>query len=111
MSDIDATTAVFAVLAFFLSVVAVAVAVSARSARSNPMSEARLARLEKRVAELAVHTGMPAPAAPDGMDDVLALVESGQKIAAIKLYREKTGVGLAEAKGAVEDLEAAKAQQ
>jgi len=32
---------------------------------------------------------------------------SGQKIQAIKLYREQTGVGLAEAKDAVETLEAA----
>jgi len=34
--------------------------------------------------------------------DVLVLLGAGQKIAAIKLYREKTGVGLAEAKNAVE---------
>jgi len=34
--------------------------------------------------------------------DVLVLLRAGQKIAAIKLYRDKTGVGLAEAKNAVE---------
>ncbi len=43
-------------------------------------------------------------------DDVLTAVQSalraGEKIAAIKLYREATGVGLAEAKAAVEALEA-----
>jgi hypothetical protein len=37
---------------------------------------------------------------------VLSLLRGGQKIAAIKLYRDKTGVGLAEAKGAVESLAA-----
>jgi hypothetical protein len=34
----------------------------------------------------------------------LELLRAGQKIRAIKLYREKTGVGLAEAKNAVEPL-------
>jgi ribosomal protein L7/L12 len=34
--------------------------------------------------------------------DLVSLVREGKKIAAIKLYREKTGVGLAEAKAAVE---------
>jgi hypothetical protein len=34
------------------------------------------------------------------------LIFSGQKIAAIKLYREATGAGLAEAKDAVEKIEA-----
>lgn len=36
---------------------------------------------------------------------VLALLSSGSKIEAIKVYREATGVGLAEAKSAVEALE------
>jgi len=38
--------------------------------------------------------------------DVVSLVREGKKIAAIKLYRDKTGVGLAEAKAAVEALAA-----
>ena len=38
-------------------------------------------------------------------DEVLALVREGRKIQAIKLYRERTGVGLREAKGAVEALQ------
>ena len=36
--------------------------------------------------------------------EVLAILESGRKIQAIKLYRERTGVGLKEAKEAVEAL-------
>ena len=36
--------------------------------------------------------------------DIVSLVREGKKIAAIKLYREKTGVGLPEAKAAVETL-------
>ena len=39
----------------------------------------------------------------DGLDDeVRALMAKGEKIAAIKLVRERTGMGLAEAKGWVE---------
>jgi len=37
---------------------------------------------------------------------VRALLDDGQKIAAVKLYKDQTGVGLAEAKAAVEALEA-----
>ncbi len=41
--------------------------------------------------------------------EVQKLVQAGNKIAAIKLYRERTGAGLAEAKQAVESGEAAPA--
>lgn len=37
--------------------------------------------------------------------EIRRLLESGNKILAIKRYREETGVGLAEAKAAVESLE------
>jgi ribosomal protein L7/L12 len=37
---------------------------------------------------------------------VRSLLDQGQKIAAVKLYKDQTGVGLAEAKAAVEALEA-----
>lgn len=37
-------------------------------------------------------------------DSVMALLRNGEKIGAIRLYRELTGVGLAEAKEAVENL-------
>ncbi len=43
------------------------------------------------------------PSYPD-MGDVQVLVRKGQLIQAIKLYREKTGVGLSEAKLAVEQM-------
>ena len=39
-------------------------------------------------------------------EEIRRLLESGNKILAIKRYREETGVGLAEAKAAVESLEA-----
>jgi ribosomal protein L7/L12 len=37
--------------------------------------------------------------------DVIAALQSGNVIEAIKLWREHTGVGLAEAKSAVEDVQ------
>jgi ribosomal protein L7/L12 len=37
---------------------------------------------------------------------VRALLDDGQKIAAVKLYKDHTGVGLAEAKQAVESMQA-----
>src|SRR5262245_11232038 len=46
---------------------------------------------------------------PDGVaaqGELLALLKAGQKIEAIKLYRDQTGAGLKEAKDAVEDLAA-----
>ena len=37
--------------------------------------------------------------------DILDALRSGQKITAIKLWRERTGLGLAEAKNEIDDLE------
>ncbi len=45
-----------------------------------------------------------APASPEEDADVLALMQDGKKIGAIKVYRERYGVGLKEAKDAVEAL-------
>jgi ribosomal protein L7/L12 len=50
--------------------------------------------------------GAPPPAAP-GDADLLDLVRAGRKIEAVKLCRERTGLGLKEAKDAVDALAAA----
>ena len=71
----------------------------------------RLIMLERKVDFLISELGLEArfqefqavSEAPD-MFDVIALVRKGNKIGAIKLYREKTGVGLREAKEAVERM-------
>ncbi len=47
---------------------------------------------------------LPAPPADDNSDAVLQQIAAGNKIQAIKLYRQRTGVGLKEAKQAVELL-------
>ena len=72
------------------------------------MSEdARIRRLEEQVAYLYQHLGVTAPGAGATSQDaeLLALVDDGKKIHAIKRYRELTGVGLKEAHDAVEELE------
>jgi len=70
----------------------------------------RLRTLETQVAYLFRHLGLdPAaavPAAAGGIDaDVAQLINSGRKINAIKLYRDRTGAGLADAKDAIEEYE------
>jgi ribosomal protein L7/L12 len=42
---------------------------------------------------------------PDWPEQVLELLRQGNKLEAIKLYRQETGVGLKEAKDAVEEME------
>jgi ribosomal protein L7/L12 len=51
---------------------------------------------------------MDTPSLQKLLDDIKAELAAGNKIAAIKLYREATGAGLAEAKQAVELIEAGK---
>ena len=45
------------------------------------------------------------PSVTQLVDKLVAMCRAGQKIQAIKLYRERTGGSLTEAKNAVEDLE------
>jgi len=71
----------------------------------------RIRVLEAQTAHLYEHLGLdPGPfAAPppgDQLDpEVVQLLTSGKKINAIKLHRERTGVGLKEAHDAVEAYE------
>jgi ribosomal protein L7/L12 len=70
----------------------------------------RLRQLEEQVELLSARAGAPwsaamNPGADGGVDaQVVALAQSGQKIDAIKRYRQLTGVGLAEAKQVVDGL-------
>jgi ribosomal protein L7/L12 len=69
--------------------------------------DARIRRLEEQVAYLYQHLGIAAPGAGGSSQDaeLLALVNDGKKIHAIKRYRDLTGVGLKEAHDAVDELE------
>ena len=78
----------------------------------------RIAELERKVSELYERLGQAEPAGLGGdsgfsepasvvaSEDprLVELIQSGKEIQAIKLYRELTGVGLAEAKDAVDEL-------
>ena len=73
----------------------------------------RLFRLENRVAFLFQELGleekyqaqMGQVVMDSGMAEIVALLRIGRKIEAIKLYREMTGLGLKEAKDAVDRME------
>jgi hypothetical protein len=75
-------------------------------ARFQPSDAARLRRLEAKMDLILKHLGIEYkdPATPGGLsEEVKALADDpARKIAAIKLHREQTGLGLKEAKDAVE---------
>ncbi len=68
---------------------------------------ARVAALEQKVSFLLKHLGLEAQAAGSApqLDEVQALLVQGRLIEAIKVYRERTGLGLREAKDAVEQMQ------
>jgi ribosomal protein L7/L12 len=63
--------------------------------------------LEKKVDMIMNHLNLHyTDTAPKDLQyEIGALIRAGNKIEAIKRYREQTGVGLAEAKNAVEEME------
>jgi ribosomal protein L7/L12 len=77
-----------------------------------PTVEARLQAVEAKLDAIIAHLGIGGAAAasptpfpptdPRAMPAVMDLIRRGKKIQAIKHYRELTGVGLKEAKEAVE---------
>ena len=68
--------------------------------------ERRVMRLEQQIDLLLGREGLGS-ARSMGVDDpaIEQMLRGGNKIEAIKIYREKTGVGLKEAKDAVEAIE------
>jgi Ribosomal protein L7/L12 C-terminal domain len=83
----------------------VLLALSGLSVYLKPRDRARLARVEAKLDLLLKHAGIaydPKVAVPPGVQDAL---QRGNKIEAIKLYREATGLGLAEAKEEVEAIQ------
>ncbi|MFI9357012.1 ribosomal protein L7/L12 [Streptomyces lydicus] len=83
-----------------LLVLAVAMVASTTDRRSKTL-ERRLARLEGKVDLLLAQAGVEEPQDPR-MAEIDELLARGKKIQAIKVHRELTGSGLAEAKEAVE---------
>ena len=70
----------------------------------------QVARLTRLVETLYARSGEPMPNLDVSLDtppaDVIEAVRSGQQITAIKLWRDYTGVGLAEAKDEMDVLAA-----
>ena len=66
----------------------------------------RIVRLEEQVERLYKRLGfnMDENGSPDDDPRVIEALKKGQAIEAIKIYRELTGLGLAEAKSAVEKI-------
>jgi hypothetical protein len=75
-------------------------------ARFRPADTARLRRLEAKTDLILRHLGLEYkdPATPDGLSEAVKALANDptRKIEAIKLHREQTGLGLKEAKDAVE---------
>jgi ribosomal protein L7/L12 len=70
---------------------------------TEPELGARIAALEVKVAGLYQQLGLEEPAAAGGLSPaVQQALAAGNKIEAIRIQREQTGMGLAEAKAAVE---------
>jgi len=69
---------------------------------TDPHLTLTLARIEAKLDLVLQHLGLELPPSSDG--DIRELFVSGRKIEAIKAYRERYGVGLAEAKAAVEAM-------
>jgi ribosomal protein L7/L12 len=89
-------------------VVAFLVAVILASWFERSRTERRLRALEAKYQRLARHAGLDSADASEPSAEVQLLARTpGQKIAAIKLYREQSGVGLRQAKEVVDRIEAA----
>jgi ribosomal protein L7/L12 len=71
--------------------------------KGKSMTERRLTRLERKVDAIMRHLDVEEPR-PD-LAEVRTLLDQGKKIQAIKVYRQMTGIGLKEAKMAVEAIE------
>lgn len=69
---------------------------------SDPQLLARLTQIERKLDAIMSTLDIELP--QDNMDEYRELVRANKKINAIKLYRDRTGAGLAEAKAAIDQL-------
>lgn len=67
---------------------------------------AKVALLERRLAALYKHLDLTPPSEVSPLDAVAELVRTGNKLEAIKVYRQQTGCDLATAKAAIDQLAA-----
>jgi len=91
----------YVLLGVVVLVMVVALGTSATDRRLTRVDR-RLARVEQKLDAIAGHLGV-AVAEPE-LAEVTALLREGKKIQAIKVYRERTGAELKEARDAVERM-------
>ena len=100
----------YAIITVLVLVFGGAAVVNGRTPASNPRLEREVLELQRKMDALLKYHGIqPPPPPPSGLSrEVEDLARSPQtKIAAIKRYREENpGVGLAEAKGKIEEFAA-----
>lgn len=81
---------------------------------TGPTPEERLRAIEAKLDAIIAHFGigastaaappLPADNDPSSMPDVMELVRNGRLIPAIKIYRDRTGLGLKESKDAIDHV-------
>ena len=91
------------VVAIIIAVVGVSLLVASNRSQRTGREAARLAAIERKLDAVMHHLGIEEPVAAEDPEVVAHLVK-GEKIHAIKIYRDRTGAGLAEAKDAVERI-------
>jgi len=74
---------------------------------AGPSNAQRIARLETKIDLLLVHAGLTYEPFKGVPEAVVEALKDGQKILAIKRYREATGAELREAKNFIDSLERA----
>jgi ribosomal protein L7/L12 len=91
-----------ALVVLLVGLIMLGLAGSANSRREQQRAAARLAVIDRKLDAIIAHLGLPVEDREP--PEVLRLVLAGEKIAAIKAYREATGASLLEAKNAVEAI-------
>lgn len=78
--------------------------------RRQQRAERQLDEMDRKLDAIMAHLGITLPEPQPGprFPEIDELLRQGKKIEAIKVYRQRTGVGLKEAKEAVERMPAAR---
>ena len=102
MQGMDSGTQVVLLVLVVGLLLLLASTVTSSAQRRQQRTDARLAVLERKLDAIVEHLGVvvPEPRYPE----VERLLADGQRVAAIKRYRELTGAGLVAAKDAVDEL-------
>jgi ribosomal protein L7/L12 len=94
----------FWVIALVVGLPLIVVVWQLASVKPDPTVTRRLAAVERKLDLVMDQLDIAEP--PPAMPDVVRALEHGNKIAAIKAYRDATGTDLAAAKNAVDDMAA-----